>query len=217
MPRYVALAAVELIASVADISDTSSAQPTEENPTEEVHDTVQLQSPPRRPIGRWNLGAIAHGSGRPFGVSFGGVLAGEILLPARLCVAADVQFTMSKEDASLGNIRQTIWSGALALLTRFQVTRLAIRPGVGFRGGQVFWKGEAKSTDQTITHSENAPWGGPFIALLTNGQLSGKWEISLNIEVGYTLFEAGALVDEEREQSVSGVWGTFSLGIGTLL
>jgi hypothetical protein len=52
---------------------------------------------------------------------------------------------------------------------------------------------------------------------MTSGRLKKKWEVSLNIEVGYTVFEAGALVDEERELSVSGVWGTLSLGIGTLL
>lgn len=216
MPRYVALAAVELIASVASVLDTSSAQPTEKNPTEEVHDTVQPPSPGRRPFGRWSLGALAHGSGIPFDVSFGGVLEGEILLPARLCVAADVQFTMSKEDATLGSIRQTMWSGALALLTRFQATRWAIRPGIGFRGGRVHWKGEPKNDDQTIAYENSAPWGGPFIALLTSGQLSEKWEIAMNIEIGYTLFEAGALVNDSRELSLSGVWGMFSLGIGTL-
>lgn len=217
MPRYVALAAVELIASVVSVSDTGSAKPTEANPTEEVHKTVQPRQLPRRPIGRWSLGALAHGGGRPFDVTFGGVLSGEILLPARLGVAADAQFTMSREDASLGSIRQTMWSGALALLTRFQATRWALRPGLGFRGGQVIWKGDPVSSDQTIAHTDNAPWGGPFLALLTSARVSEKSEISLNIEVGYTVFKAGALVDEERELFVSGVWGTFSLGVGTLL
>ncbi|MBN2343784.1 MAG: hypothetical protein JXX29_10295 [Deltaproteobacteria bacterium] len=209
MPRYVALAAVELMAP-------GGANP---NDIPETQVTIAQRSfrphPPPYRGRRWSIGTLAQAGGEPFTVTFGAGLHGEVGIQPRVSLAAEFGFTTGTSDASLGNIRQTLWSGALTLLSRFQTQNWSIRPGLGFRLGQVIWKGEPLSAEETISHRAYAPWGGPFIALLSSPRLSQNIELSFHVELGYAIFETGALVNNESEQTVSGLWGGIFLGIGT--
>lgn len=205
MPRFVALASMELVAS--------NTLASKESQVKIFQRSFELLSPTRSRTLSWSLGPIGHGGGQPFKMTFGGAFYGELSLPTALCFAADTRFTMGREMVALGSIHQTLWSGSVALLIRFKVLRLSVRPGLGFRAGKVFWKGEAQNADN-FSYNKSAPWGGPFLALRSSGYLSGKTELSFHLETGYTVFEAGALVDEKSELSLSGMWVAFFIGIG---
>ena len=217
--RYTATALVELISATASIAVRPPRM------SESGAEVVESGNSTDRPIAvaphpsqygnwRWNLGALLRGGSRPFKVTYGASIQGEKTVFRRLSLAGDLQFSIGTADAALGRIRQTIWSGAISVLSIFTTSHWAIRPGIGFRGGQVFWKGEPASDADTIAYLVHAPWGGPFIALLSSRRLSAHAAFTLNLEVGYTIFEAGALVDKKRELSVSGMWFGLSAGLG---
>ncbi len=214
MARWVSLTIVELIASRATIPEKKR----ELEPTPEEAVEASRPSQPVAPRSYPKLGLEAHfalhGGEKPFSLSVGAGLVAELAVLEYLALAVDFQYFTGKTDASIGNIRNDSFSGALFLLGRAAHGLGVVEPGVGVRVGAIVFRGAPDDSAATDGMRSAHPFGGPCLAMLSRFEVSDVLNIAVNAEVGYTLWEAAALVDGRVELAQRGVWFLLGFGIG---
>jgi hypothetical protein len=120
-------------------------------------------------------------------------------------------------DSSLGTV--TVDSVSLAPALSFNQTwgPLSAAETLGVRVGVARVRGESTAPERVRADTLTSPWGGPLGGLAVRSRLGALVVVELASEAGYALFPVSALVDNQRQVSIRGVWLGAQLGVGLVL
>ena len=221
LKRFVALTLVELIASSAadgqkqNPVDSPMSTPGNEKKVTDDHSAGKRISR-ETDFPRYYLGLFfALGGGQqPFALTYGAGVAFSLGVVEYFALAVDVLFLSSQHDVEKGEIQADNFGGAIFGTFRLAHHIVTVNGGVGLRAGALMFRGSPDKGAELEGHSTVQPWGGPCLTLMTRFRLSSKLRFALHGEVGYTIWKAGAMVDDKMAVSQEGVWVVFGAGIG---
>jgi len=130
---------------------------------------------------------------------------------------ADMHADHASVPASLGSVAVDTVSIGGAFVAHQSWSALALRGGLGFRGGIARLTGEPNDPDAVRASTLNAPWGGPMAVAGVGIRPITMLSIELVAEAGYVILPVRAKVAAEREAGVDGAWIGATLAIGLAL
>jgi hypothetical protein len=210
-PRLVALAALELLASLdpalrrklaaADVAITAPPAP------------APPPTPRRTTVG---VGAVHRSFSAPSGAgAWGGQLAVARAIGRRLGVAGGLELAVARRPTPLGDATALLASGSIAAGWRAGGERVGVRFESGARGGVARLSGAANNPDVAAV-TVVRPWAGPFAAAHV---LVGRNAVcvDLGVEAGAAVVAATGLANDTPAVEVRGAWLALSLSLALRL
>jgi hypothetical protein len=233
--RLLALAIVELVAtSWNELEPAPSPSPTptptptppptpspSPSPTPSPSPSPSPVKPVAKPPPHTRLRLLAEGGGMTFFSRpsfFGGAGLRLAADHARhLGWMLDVQVQHGSDQFALGSVAADIISVGTALMLHQTWSRLALRGGLGLRGGAVRLSGTPNDPQAAKGGAFWGPWVGPLAVAGVGVSATRRLALELNAEVGYVASPVGGLIAGVRQVTIDGAWIGFQVGIGVFL
>jgi hypothetical protein len=221
-PHLLALSIVELLAA-SWIELVSNPQPASgpvgtASPPDARAAAVELVSnrPGARRRARLLAGVVAQVSAAaPTALGAGLAAAGDV--GVHFGWMADVTFQHGERTFALGRVTADNANALAALVARVSREHVALRAGVGVRGGGAWLSGTPADPANTVGGAVNGAWWGP--AALVDGAyaLRGRLVVALTVEAGRVVLPVVATIQGGETMAIDGLWLRGALGVGFTL
>lgn len=203
-PRVIALAALELLATVSPAVQRRI----------ELRETASPEAPPAPTP----LRVLAFGVQRSFFASgglatWGAGIKTEVDLWQRFGISVDVEGGGDRGSVEFGRVTSYVGSAGALLDVRRGFGDFVARGGLGGRLGIARLRGEPTPDPDVSGRTLVRPWGGP----VANAQLQWgrRWfSLALGLEAGFAALGARGIAQQSTAAAASGAWLAFFLAAG---